>query len=488
MDFDANAAYIDGNIVYTATVSTADAYYNASFLVKGSLQADTEKTWTEWQETAITQEDTNIIEDPYEPDDDPNTIGLDQIHEIIVNARPRRRTFHAEYNIDWAYFYAQEGHIYELYAQDLSEYGYFIQLAIFSDPNTILKNENSQDLVANNYLAFSCKESRYYLLRVTLASTYPPEGVEYILGITDPRAEKFTNLLVEVIDPIQEREPGVRCLISGNTSFIGFDKYLQRSPGQHLYRFNEQLVPYTSVLIQVYEGTECIGDPLAETTAWLLKDSLNTVLIDLTGQIPPNIIPRPHDTSYDEEIKVYPQIITNGEYTWDVNNPLPFGDMDPNFLPYRDFDGDNISNLKEALFYRSSPIYPTIVIPLHKGMNLFYLPSVVQVSNIISTDDNDYPVYRYKANSMTWEEPPFLARSSTPARTIACTACSTPTTGGACSSWGWTRAGFIPCPIPWSPPWIPPETPRRRSGTPGSRCAGRWGSRTTVPSSSTPCA
>ena len=74
-------------------------------------------------------------------DNDPNIILFDTIHEISVNDFPQKRTFYCQNtppeecdDRDWVYFYAEEGHIYEIYAQDLSEYGYFIGLGLY-DPN-----------------------------------------------------------------------------------------------------------------------------------------------------------------------------------------------------------------------------------------------------------------------------------------------------------------------------------------------------------------
>jgi hypothetical protein len=87
--------------------------------------------------------------------------------------------------MNWSYFYGKKGCIYEIYAQDTSEYSYFIQLALY-DPNIRPIQVNGYSLTGYNYLAFYCVRSGYYLLRVAPAFPYPPEGMEYILSIVQP--------------------------------------------------------------------------------------------------------------------------------------------------------------------------------------------------------------------------------------------------------------------------------------------------------------
>ncbi|MGA1795420.1 MAG: C13 family peptidase [bacterium] len=407
VDFDPNTVQIsDSGLILTASACSGDQYYNIYFMVEGSLKEDMEKTWTEWMERTIARIETNIIDDPYEPDDDPGDILFDSRHEIFVNAPPIRHTFYHEYT-DWIYFYGLEGHVYEIYSQDLSEYGYFIQLALFSDPNERVMHENGQYLVANNYLAFSCKASGYYLLNVTLASTYPPEGVEYIIGILDPQAEKHTTLLVEVIDPAADRVPGVRCQRVGGIDFVYPNNYRFASPDRYYYKFNGR-TEYENLLIQIFEGTDFLGDPI-ETTAKLIPDSLNKITMDLSDSncmFDTNTIPLMlEDTSYMEEIEHYQDIIGHPQYQGDANHPWLSLNTSQDFSPNGDFDGDQISNLDEVLFFQSSPIYPTVTAPLNKGINLFYLPSIVEMPNIISNRYISYQVLWFDPDSGTWVAP-----------------------------------------------------------------------------------
>ena len=100
--------------------------------------------------------------------------------------------------------------MYELYAQDLSEFCYFIDLTLYG-PSTSIHDPDATPKSGTNSLSFSCTESGYHLLRVTLASSYPEQGVEYILALCSRPAELFAaRLTLEVINPRIEEANGFR--------------------------------------------------------------------------------------------------------------------------------------------------------------------------------------------------------------------------------------------------------------------------------------
>lgn len=62
---------------------------------------------------------------------------------------------------DWGYFYARENHAYEIYAQDLSEYGYFNRLTLCSIEGSPIVHKGNL-LTVNNYLALTYPEDSTY--------------------------------------------------------------------------------------------------------------------------------------------------------------------------------------------------------------------------------------------------------------------------------------------------------------------------------------
>ena len=142
--------------------------------------------------------------------------------------------------------------------------------------------------------------------------------------------------------------------------------------------------------------------PKGQITIKLLCRGLNEVIItydELNNLINTNetTIPKiKKETAYHKKIQA---IISE----LDPNKTLPFGDMDPNFMPKGDYDGDGICNCDEVMVYKSCPDYPTITLPLSKGLNLFYFPSVVtKVSDNAQNIINQ--IYYYEPFTKTWEK------------------------------------------------------------------------------------
>ena len=387
------------DLIYRAEVPAVNPYYQVYFMAEGQIEGETDagKNWTEWREISIAKATASVGEDAFEPDEDPNSIDLYTDHLLIVNALPEIHTFFCEEttqegrDIDWVHFYAFKGHIYEIYTQDLSEYGYFIQMALY-DPNIRPVYEHGTPLVSNNYIAFQCPEDGFYFLKAELASSYPQEGVEYIIGINDPGAADLTELKVEVKDNIdralyikgQMAINGVDIEVIPNISII---KY----PDNHCFTFTG-LPSYQTITIKVYEKGGSGSDPLAEKTVGLFPRSLNYTDIDLTSSSSPetfSVARGPEETGYYDMV---PPLV--------LPSKLPYGDMDPNFFPEDDFDGDLVSNFDELLFYGTHAQYPTLTIPLHKGLNLFYFPTIFFNLCIIPEDNAE--VFHYDMDCNSW--------------------------------------------------------------------------------------
>jgi hypothetical protein len=245
-------------------------------------------------------------------------------------------------------------------------------------------------------MAFESPENGFYFLKTKLASNCPPEGVEYILGISDPDAMMLTSLLVRVKGDIA-RDFSVR----GEMKTFGIRKDLFPDhsniiyPDTHCYKFNG-LPESQVILVRVYEGRASASSFLAERNVYLLPRFLNEVTIDLSD---PNF-PDPVQTRRPFEETGYYEIIES--YLKPLPSNLPYGDMDPDFFPEDDYDGDLLNNIEEALFYGSHAQYPTIPLSLHKGINLFYFPSIYEVLNIVPNDVAQ--VFHYNTNSETWNE------------------------------------------------------------------------------------
>jgi hypothetical protein len=385
---------------YGAELPLTHPYYQAYFMVEGRIlgRSDTGRNWTEWLEVSISEIKTGVLKDGFEFDDDPNSIRLDPNNILVVNDLPQRHTFDCEGTLqtcedtDWIHFYAMKGHVYEVYAQDLSEYGYFIQISLY-DPNLLLLQDHGTSLVANNYLAFDPPESGYYFLKVRLASNSPPEGVEYILGISDLKGEMLTSLLLRLKGAI-ERDFSVRggMKIIDRMEYVFPDHSNIIYPDTHCYKFNG--LPTQQITINVYENSN--PESLAETSVLLLPRYLNEVTIDLTGSASPvrfQTAKNPEETDYYDVI---------GQYLQPLPSNLPYGDMDPNFVPEDDYDGDLLTNCEEVLLYGSHAQYPTIPLPLHKGVNLFYFPEIYESFNIVPNDT--VQIFRYNSDSKRWNE------------------------------------------------------------------------------------
>jgi hypothetical protein len=395
------------SLLYKAQIPCSQSYYKAYFFVEGQAkgQFDASRNWTEWQEVPISAPEPDIKEDRFEPDDNPISVLFDPNHKIIVNELPTKHTFFCEEytgqscdDTDWVYFYLFKGYLYEIYAQDLSEYGYFIQLSLY-DPNINLLYNLGRPLVSDNYIAFDCPESGYYLLEVKLASSYPPEGVEYILSVCDPQAVEITSLQIEITDPWLRV---FRVRVENGNKYIRTNNYLLEPPDTYFYKFSN-LKPHIPYTIKIYEGNSFNGVPIKEIKIeYLEPKNLNEI------QVPIDIPPVGGISRYEDIIEGY-------KVECEIINitPLPFGDLDPNFPLQGDYDGDQISNCDEVLFYLSHPCYPTIPLSLHKGINLFYFPSIGEWPNIIQKNQPSYTLYHYYPSLKKWQEHPNLLKKNT---------------------------------------------------------------------------
>ncbi|MGA1845068.1 MAG: hypothetical protein ACMUIS_10950, partial [bacterium] len=354
----------------------------------------------EWEMTPVTGVAGVFGDDPLEPDQPPEAILLDPEHTLVVNALPIRRTFYCAgggkecEDVDWIQFYGRQGHTYEIYAQDLSEYGYFIRLGLHDlELNPLY--DLGRPVAANNYLAFSCPEDGYYLLSAQLASPYPSVGVEYIVSVLEPKAQKVTSLLVRVIPP----EMAAYCArgwVKSTGEYISPTIRRYVYPETIAFKFNNVILD-DLITVLVYEGNIPGGDPVAEVSVYLNEMLLNEFTIDLTD-LPPadtDLFSRTiEDTEYHEVI---------GNY---ISQGLPAvqrGDMDPNFLPEGDYDGDAICNCDEVLLYASTPCSPTIPLVLRAGINPFYFPSVDGVLNMPGLQTG-FHVFYYAPLAGIWEE------------------------------------------------------------------------------------
>ncbi|MGA1870465.1 MAG: choice-of-anchor U domain-containing protein [bacterium] len=206
VDFDIQEGVsVDSQVLFEEEVSSGEKYYRASFMVEGYRKGEPDTTLTAFKEVPIAYSAPGIGHDMYEPDNDPEFVFSDTCHLLCVNAPPTRHTFYCMENSecddrDWVYFYGHKGCIYEIYAQDLSVYDYFIRLSlydqsIFNDPT------NGFCIQGNNFLSFQCPEDGYYFLEAALASSYPQGGGEYILSIYNLEAQDITDILIHLIDP-----------------------------------------------------------------------------------------------------------------------------------------------------------------------------------------------------------------------------------------------------------------------------------------------
>jgi len=391
---------MDGeNRRYEAALPGGAPYYNAFFMVEGRAEGHPEY-WIEWEMAPVTGIAGMSGDDPLEPDEPPEGIIIDPGHTMVVNALPTRRTFYCAgggkecEDIDWIQFYGREGRTYEIYAQDLSEYGYFIRLGIHDIALNPLY-DHGRPLAANNYLAFACPASGYYLLDAQLASPYSQGGVEYIVSVMEPEAQELTSLLVRV----KSTGTGAYCVmgrVMSTGEYISPTIRRHVSPDTIAFKFNNvKRDEYITLL--VYEGNAPAGDPVAEATVYLEARMLNEVTIDLTDLPPPDrnlTACGIEETEYSDVIEDY------------ISQGLPAtlrGDMDPNFRPEGDYDGDMIPNCDEVLLYGTTPCSPTIPLALHGGINPFYFPSVDGVLNMPGLQTG-FRVFYYAPVSGTWME------------------------------------------------------------------------------------
>ena len=422
--------------------------------MKGHIEGkpDTDGTdWTDWQIVDIIQPEAGIGDDKYEEDDDPriNTILGDPNHKITVNALPQEHTFYCEDNkdnkdsedgtdgtdstgstdskdstgstngtdqgnrcndADWVYFDAVEGHIYEIYAQDLSEYGYFIQLSLYNenmellpvDPNSS-QGSQGKYLIANNFLTFDCQRrpSGRYLIKAELASSYPPEGVAYILSVIDPRAGVYVPSNVIVIDPCKTRIDDLSVYTharrsDGSSIFIppGIGVPIGPDNDKRQFKFNDS-TPYEDTAIEVYyKGGLIYSQPPEDKVVFGESNPNNTVEISIIATC--NYTPPP-PPAYTKWIKSWKESIGTAVY-------LPDADKNLNFPPSGNYEGDKMSNFEEYLA-QSSPIHPTVPLPLHKGINLCYLAEILESARKPHTiPDNviETPLYYYDPARLTW--------------------------------------------------------------------------------------
>ncbi len=385
---------------------SGDEYYQAYFMVEGRRKGDNSKTWTEWQEVAIVHTNDGIGHDDYEFDPDPNIILSDPNHALVVNDLPIRRTFYDPNNSDgickdhdWMYFKAFSGHIYEIYAQDLSEQGYFIQIALY-DPNVrpipLDPNELSGPFhVDQNLLDFQCRQTGYYLLETRLASSYHPEGVSYILSVKDDQAQEYTVLEVTVIDRNQEcrlrrHSLSVRMIDGGKPNRPDIKEW--RGHEVCSFKFNNCI--NTTVDLQVTNNLN--GDVIKTIEdVSLSKSSLNRITIDISS-IPcgsPGSLPK--SGGYNIRKEIWQKAIQDG-------GGNPGGDGDTDFPPDGDYDGDNISNYGEFCL-KTSGIYPTVFLPLCEGKNLYYFPDIyARAPNVVPSNALISPYYFYRQGEEAW--------------------------------------------------------------------------------------
>ncbi|MGA1863610.1 MAG: C13 family peptidase [bacterium] len=413
VDFDTNdAAHSVSETLYQTEISSGQKYYKAHFHVEGQMEGDDAgKNIPEWREVPVIYSNSEEIigDDEFEAGEDPNSpiailFDPNPNREIFANAPPTRRTFYCEEcepggmctDCDWMYFYAREGHIYDIYAQDLSA-KYFIQIALY-DPNMYLipQDPNKPDgpfLIDEDFLTFMCKESGYYLVETRLVSSYPSGGVEYILSVTDPQAGEKVPSIVYVIDPCTARlfDLSVRIKID--------DKYYIMPcisefvyPDTYLFYFNDS-EPHDKVTIEVYDKSGVIQDP---NEVDFMESSTNEKTIVLPGDdCDPNRW-HPPELTYEEWANNWKIII-------DPNaNPFPEGDNDPNLPREGDYEGDGIINFMEY-HLATSPINHTVSLPLYKGVNIYYLPEIYEVNPIVTPGTVLLkPYYAYDQDKDAW--------------------------------------------------------------------------------------
>jgi hypothetical protein len=392
-------------LLYTADEESGIRYYKAFFFVEGSLDGETnpQTTWSDWKEVHIAQQTAiEIREDKYEPDDDPNSIILDPNHKIIVNASPQIHTFYSKEtkvcnDIDWIYFNAQKGHIYEIYAWDPNN-NYFIQLALY-DPNIRPLCEEGVCLISNNKLVFSCNQSGYYLFEMRLASSCPPEGVEFIVLVLDRMTKGYTSFLLKLIDPLKM---GMVKKWKIEDIYLTPTNFLFIYPDIYYYKFSD-LESGFFITTEVYRDANC-NEPLADTSVELQANFLNQVTINLSNIFDPNIIHDPNDDyPYYEIIEEKTSDLKLQGYSWKGCGFKPSGDMDSDFPPDKDYDGDKLHNFYETFACESHPHYPTFLLTLHKGINLYYFFKIDEFSSIIPSDPNQVFSFYYSENGQ-WEK------------------------------------------------------------------------------------
>lgn len=126
---------------------------------------------------------------------------------------------------------------------------------------------------------------------------------------------------------------------------------------------------------------------------------IHDIIITETFPTPPDPCEEEME-QYRTQCKNYPGS-THCLPSGDCNCDLPLeGDYEG------DYDGNGLTNQEEVCFYNTSPLLPTIILPLSRGMHLLYLPSILDKRNIITKvhTSSSYNVYYYDPTVTNWKK------------------------------------------------------------------------------------
>ncbi len=349
----------------------------------------------------VTQIPPGLYEDIYEPDNDPNMILCEienhiPLHRLYPFSVERKYTFYNSDSIinpvyedrDWAYFYCDcnvsPNLPYEIYAQDISDGNHKIMLKLYDSTKSLLIDSNNQKL------SYTCSSTGngYYLIEASPDPSSEEVGIEYLLGLTIRRYAPYPTvvpLLIEVIDNPDVFIHDIKVRYDTSTSPWYLPDIFQNSYPEifYYYKFN-YLSQNAWVIIEINMDGQTISRQKR-----LNQYTLNFISIDLTQakklrpfSFDPSIVYRTYCDSndifngrLDDMKKIYTMKIADIlQYDIQYQCPLPFGDMDNDFPLGGDFDGDNICNGDEVLFYFTEPHKATIEINLNPEAHLFYFP------------------------------------------------------------------------------------------------------------------
>ena len=340
----------------------------------------------DWREHPITRFLQGLQEDPHEPDDTPETPW-----PIAIDI-PQDHTFHNPNDIDWVYFFGHRGEIYEINANDINGWGYFIRMSLY-DPN-----ESPLQTFYNNLSGWECPQDGYYSLKVESA-TDPNEGAfGYSLLIEYPYAPTPDAGLLGRVVMVEDNE---------SIGVNGLDVYVGTSKTSTVSQKNVKNQALDPSMIDGWFFIENLLAPGWYEVLVTAKDDPDTVLAD-----PFTIyLQSKHVCQLDDAIIInqdlYPQFS-------DPNKADVAGfealynkwqkELGKQYPIWEDSDNDGFTN-KEEFLNGTHPDHPTFQYTFYPGLNLFpfYLSDSSTVDEFCSEKLDEWQSIRgYDPQNRHW--------------------------------------------------------------------------------------